>query len=150
MLIANGLYGEASTMTHFQSTIGSGLAITLMVAVVCVTVCPPEHLHRAGIEGRTDALIHAHAPQAPRSVASGSLLTHAVLGASHGDHALAVFFSGDFIGESRAAAQPAVAGCVVLLAQKLARGRLERPRSDVLAHGPPRRPFLTRGPPTLG
>jgi hypothetical protein len=122
--------------------------MALALAVVCLPLLPEEHLHRSGIEGRTTALVHAHASgelNIVRSPRGASSLT-----TSHGNHGLAVFLSAVYTSAPRAT----FAAMALMNA-----GAITQPvfglRSTVAGvtlkriHGPPGRVRLTRGPPFL-
>ena len=128
----------------------SGRFVTMMVvlaAVVSLPLLPPQHLHRAGIEGRTEPLVHAH-----HTSPSDSMTESPATGApsiSHGDHRLAVFANGDYTtpGHAAGSAAPPAAG-VSLLPVLDARSAVLR-TGDHPIHGPPRLASAGRAPPTL-
>jgi hypothetical protein len=121
------------------------LSVVVAVAVVCVPLCPPEHIHLAGLEGRTAALVHAHYQDGPHSRMDGPSLTH-----SHGDHGLAKFLTTAYDNLSPFALQPsALAGTSVVAPPVFAVLGAAHGDFVQLTHGPPRSPWLTRGPPSL-
>lgn len=116
----------------------------LVPAMVCLSLAPPQHIHRAGIEGRSEALVHAHAPEA----ASGrDTWTDEALENTHGDHRLAVALSHDSTTASRVSlsADAAVTRAVVVSPEIMIAAR--RDPSDARPHGPPRPAGTNRGPP---
>jgi hypothetical protein len=125
----------------------SAFALVAALAVAGLPLLPPEHIHRAGIEGRTTTLVHAH-EDVLDGVGAGP--AGAGLKASHGDHSLAVFLSTHYNSVSRFAAAPVavLAGAVVIAPgfRRIAPGARVTAQ---LTHGPPGATWLTRGPPVL-
>jgi hypothetical protein len=112
--------------------------------MACLPLLPQEHIHRAGIEGRTTPLVHAHTVE---YFGTGS--TQASLARGHGDHGLATFLTNTYDGASRVTLQPALqAAGVVTVTEFRVIGRAD-PMLTQTAHGPPRSAWLTRGPPSL-
>ncbi len=131
-----------SSGTRFAAT------MAILVAVVSLPLLPPQHLHRAGIEGRTEPLVHAHLtdrsepPTAPAGTPAPSF--------SHGDHRLAVFLNGDYITPEAAGGSvspPTIVGVITLPLQD---GQRVVPRRHAQRiHGPPRFVSISRAPPIL-
>ena len=122
--------------------------IAILVAVVSLPLLPPQHLHRAGLEGRTEPLVHAHLTDRSEPPAFPAGTT--ALNSSHGDHRLAVFLNGDYTTPERAigSALPAGAAGVISpptrdMPRVVARHHARR------IHGPPRFVSIIRGPPLL-
>ena len=130
--------------------IGSRYALTIavLVAVVSLPLLPPQHLHRAGIEGRTEPLVHAHLTDRSEPPPPSSGTT--ALSFSHGDHRLAVFLNGEYT-TPEAAGGPAVPPATVgVISLPLLDVQRVVPRRDVhRIHGPPRFVSVTRAPPIL-
>ena len=130
--------------------IGSRSLLTMAVlsAVTSLPLLPPQHLHRAGIEGRTEPLVHVHLTD--RSEPSAARSGTSALSFSHGDHRLTVFLNGDYTTPETTvgvALPPATSGVV-----SLPLGDVQRiaPRRHMLRiHGPPRFVSVTRAPPIL-
>ena len=125
----------------------SALSVFLACAVVGVSLLPPQHLHRAGIEGRTESLVHAHPPD---QSGADSHVSETALSSGHGDHSLAVLLDGDFIASSSIAthaSSPAAVGTVVLPTSK--QGPVLAATGALFIHGPPRLVSISRGPPSL-
>jgi hypothetical protein len=119
------------------------LVATLIAAVVCLPIVPPDHVHRGGIEGRSEPLVHAHSSPAPRTVPS----SQPDVEASHGDHRLAVYLDSNGFSSPRfSVSAPAtlVSRMYVLPLISVARSA---PVSSVPIHGPPGPVHVTRGPP---
>jgi hypothetical protein len=118
----------------------------VVLAIVGMPLLPPQHLHRAGIEGRAEALVHAHLPDAS-DAASGSCETTLISG--HGDHRRAVFLNGDFTTPDTAA-YAVSPGLVVSITSPALDQEDVLPASDASPiHGPPRLASITRGPPSI-
>jgi hypothetical protein len=117
----------------------------LVAAVVCLPLVPPQHVHRAGIEGRTEALVHAHAPRPAAHDRHGGL----ALETSHGNHGLAVFLSSDCTSPSRVAISPdvAVMSAIGALSETVVTALRDTVGASI--HGPPRLVGITRGPPPI-
>ena|SRR5688572_24506178 len=125
----------------------SALPVFLALAVVGGSLLPPQHLHRAGIEGRTESLVHAHPPD---HADAASHFSETALTTGHGDHSLAVLLDGDFLASSSSAAHvspPGAVATVVLPASKP--GPVLATTGELFIHGPPRLVSVTRGPPSL-
>ena len=121
------------------------LSAILILALVCGPLLPAAHVHRAGIEGRTGALAHAHASGGEHTAGTGS----AALGTSHGDHARAIFPARDAEASSRAAVPPpAVGASLALTAPALEPSGFAVHEDAHRIHGPPRPPADPRGPPS--
>jgi hypothetical protein len=72
-------------MVNVRSTLRPGVFL-LLAALVTLQSARAEHVHPAGIEGRTSSLVHSHlADVAPIGPARAY--------AAHGDHRLAIFLS---------------------------------------------------------
>lgn len=129
---------------NMPSVVRFGASVVIALAVVCLPLLPPEHIHRAGIEGRTKPLVHAHALENSGATTAGTSLA-----CPHGNHGLAIFITTVYDSVSRAASQP-----VLLLAASVVFAPQLRPLGVVEAnltqstHGPPRSVWLTRGPPS--
>ena len=126
----------------------SALTIALLCAVTSLPLVPPQHLHRAGIEGRTEPLVHVHLTDRSKPSTAPSGTT--ALSFSHGDHRLAVFLNGDYTTPEATvgvAFPPATLGVVSLPLRDVQR---VAPRRHVhRIHGPPRFVSVTRAPPIL-
>ena len=126
----------------------SALAVVAALAVAALPLLPPEHIHRAGIEGRTATLVHAHEDVldgggAPASAGAG-------LRTSHGDHSRAIFLSTQYNSVSRFAPPPlAIVVAAVVAAPAFRIVATAGWLNAQLTHGPPGTTWLTRGPPTL-
>lgn len=130
------------------SRLGCGLTFVTALAVVCVPLLPSEHVHLAGIEGRTQPLAHSHALDGV-GAAQTSSQGHSLV-APHGDHGLAVFVSTVYDGTSRFASRPIlVVDTVVAVAPTFRSLGLIPSGQPQSTHGPPGRTWLTRGPPSL-
>ena len=121
----------------------SPLAVLVALLLFGAPLLPMQHLHRAGIEGRTDALVHAHGLDVPSARACRTALT-----SGHGDHSRAVFLSGDFTMRSGASVVAPSAASVNLTPPVPAEGAVVIARDAPLIHGPPLRASITRGPPS--
>jgi hypothetical protein len=124
----------------------SVLAAVTALTVASVPLLPPEHLHRAGIEGRAEPLVHAHAWEIAGS-SPGS--TGTTLASSHGNHGLAIFLSADYTTVSRFIPHPiALLGTITVrpLAFEFLGTVLVESAASI--HGPPRDAWLSRGPPS--
>jgi hypothetical protein len=121
--------------------------IAILVAVVSLPLLPPQHLHRAGIEGRTKAFVHAHlTDQSGPPTPSGT----PALRVSHGDHLLAVFLNGDYLAPEAAGGPAFLPATVGVLAAPAREVQRIVPRHHAhRIHGPPRFVSITRGPPIL-
>jgi hypothetical protein len=120
-------------------------SVALTFAVAYVPMLPPEHVHRAGIEGRAEPLVHAHTFEDFYSVSSETSIAE-----SHGDHDLALFLTSVYDRVSRKLApQPVIlaAGAAVVPHVLVADG--PEANSAQSAHGPPGSAWLTRGPPSF-
>ena len=121
------------------------LSAILILALVGGPLLPAAHVHRAGIEGRTGALAHAHANGVAGMAGPGS----AALGASHGDHARAIFPARDAETSSRAAVpSPAVSASLAVTAPALEPSGVAGHEDAHRIHGPPRSLADPRGPPS--
>src|SRR5687767_5866191 len=116
------------------------LVATLIAAVVCLPLVPPEHVHRGGIEGRSEPLVHAHSSPVPRTVPSG----HAGVEASHGDHRFAVYVDSDGLSSQRFSVWVPAAPASRLHVLPLMPGVLAARESSVPIHGPPGPVHVTR------
>jgi hypothetical protein len=120
------------------------LSLSLTAAVVSAPILPREHVHLAGIEGRTHVLVHSHADGLVASSSSAPTLVD-----SHGDHGRAVFITSMSDRTVRLSADhlvlPAAVSLVPAVTARSARW------FDVAdsSHGPPGRIWLSRGPPAL-
>lgn len=63
------------------------LSSVLVVGVMLGALLPPEHMHLAGIEGRTHSVVHRHSLQGSGSGPSSTSI------AAHGSHERALFMS---------------------------------------------------------
>jgi hypothetical protein len=105
---------------------------------------PPEHMHLAGIEGRTDSIVHRHSLEGPAGSPFGTSID------GHGDHARALFLSTLYDSIARFIPHtPAVVNLAATIA--LPARAVERIHIDDVhrAHGPPRATTPTRAPPVL-
>lgn len=122
--------------------------MVVLVAVVSLPLLPPQHLHRAGIEGRTEPLVHAHLtdrsepPTAPSGTPAPSF--------SHGNHRLAVYLNGDYTTPEAAGGSAFPPITVGVISLPLADGQRVVPRRHAhRIHGPPRFVSVSRAPPIL-
>jgi hypothetical protein len=133
------------------SIVRSSLFVVTAFAVTGLPQLPVEHIHRAGIEGRTTALVHAHSsdgadidqvPATPRG--------HTSFRVGHGNHDLAIFLSTDYTSVLRVVPQPVAwvnLGAIVSPTFELLGSVHAHPVHWI--HGPPGSVWLTRGPPSL-
>jgi hypothetical protein len=137
----NGLYRWATVRLRFIARLG--LATALAAAVVCAPMLPAEHVHLAGIEGRTHVLVHSHGED---GLVQGSSPT---LAASHGDHERAIFLTSTYDRTARLTADHAVLPTTAPVVPIF--GTAAALHLDVAhrIHGPPGRIWLSRGPPAL-
>jgi hypothetical protein len=125
----------------------STLSVFLALAVVGVSLLPPQHLHRAGIEGRTESLVHAHPPD---QSAAASHFSETALSAGHGDHSLAVLLDGDVLASSSIGAHASSPGAVASVVRPMSKpGPVLAATGALFIHGPPRLASIGRGPPSL-
>ena len=123
----------------------SAATVVAVLAVAGLPLLPPEHVHLAGIEGRTAALVHAHEDVLGDG---GDSAPGAGLHTCHANHGLAVFLSTHYNSVSKFISQPVA---VLVAHTDVApvfrfigiRGRLNARAT----HGPPGSTWLTRGPP---
>jgi hypothetical protein len=104
---------------------------------------PAEHVHLAGIEGRTHVLVHSHGEDAVPQGSSPTMV------ASHGDHGRAIFLTSTSDRTARLTTDHAVLSTtapVVPMFEAAAVLHLDVAHS---IHGPPGRIWLSRGPPAL-
>jgi hypothetical protein len=114
----------------------------LVLGILADTLLPPEHVHLAGIEGRTHATVHRHALKTDGG--SGTSVS------AHGSHDRAVFLNtvydggSGFVTHTPAVVETAIA---ILPVPSL----IERVQADdaYRAHGPPGSTCPTRAPPPL-
>jgi hypothetical protein len=126
-----------------------GMSLFLACAVVYLPLLPPEHIHRAGIEGRRAPLVHAHQLDGPDS-GSGDTGTSGSLGVGHGNHGLAIFLSTNYRTVLRFVSPPiALVSAVVPIAPVFCPLGLVHAGFVQRDHSPPRSVWLTRGPPSL-
>jgi hypothetical protein len=124
------------------------LAVVVAFAVANVPLLPPEHIHLAGIEGRTATLVHAHEDVIDWVGAAGP--RGAGLKTSHGDHGRAIFLSTTYNSNPRVAAQPVALLVSTALAAPAVHSIGITDRFNVQStHGPPGATWLTRAPPAL-
>ena len=125
------------------------LSIVLTWAIVWMPIAPPLHAHRAGIEGRRAAVVHAHQDGvAPRTGDAGSH-DRAVVATDHGDHLQAIFLDPAF---ERSAKHDLRAMALVPAAFELSdthAGASRLPDISTRVHAPPLLRWVTRGPPSL-
>ena len=123
------------------------LTLAVLAAIVSRPLLPPQHVHRAGIEGRTEPLVHAHLTQsAPLPAPSGA----AALSVPHGDHRLAVVLDGEYTTAAGAAgSHGSIASVDVSTRPPRGTPRVVPRRQTDRIHGPPRLVPVTRGPPIL-
>jgi hypothetical protein len=126
----------------------SALAVATALAVAGLPLLPPEHVHRAGIEGRATALVHAHEDVSDDGGASSARGT--ALHGSHGSHGLAIFLSTQYDTAVRFAPLPPALVTARVTAPPSAHfiGFTVQVTSHAI-HGPPGPSWLTRGPPSL-
>ena len=122
-----------------------GVSVIVALAVGVFPLLPPEHLHLAGVEGRTTAIIHAHQVQIVDYVPSEPSLIP-----PHGSHGRAIFLTTVFNSDGQGPSRPVLplVGSVVAVPQFQFIGVVQA----VLipdAHGPPGVTWLTRGPPSV-
>jgi hypothetical protein len=118
----------------------------LVAAVICLSLAPPQHVHRAGIEGRTETLVHAHAPQLERA---RDARNDAALETSHGDHRLAVALSTDATSPSRISMSPDARATRPFVSSPDVTLVALRDTPDPRPHSPPRSVGISRGPPPV-
>jgi hypothetical protein len=116
----------------------------LVVAVVCLSLAPPQHVHRAGIEGRSEALVHTHAPQA---TSARDPWTEGAFENAHGDHRLAVALSHDSTSPDRISISPDAAVTRAAVVSPDVTVAALRDTPDARLHSPPRSVGVSRGPP---
>jgi hypothetical protein len=119
------------------------LSPILVVGVVLGALLPPEHMHLAGIEGRTHSLVHRHSLTGYGSDPSATSI------AAHGSHERALVMSTFYDSVARVVTHaPAVVNPTIIL--QPAAGPLEAVQTDDAqrAHGPPGSPCPTRAPPS--
>jgi hypothetical protein len=130
----------------------SGTAVVIALAVAGLPLLPAEHIHRAGIEGRTAPLVHAHFLDGPDTDVAPTQAPdrHTSLKVGHGNHGLAIFLSTDYNGVSQFAAQPvALLTGIAMIVPAFNTIGSAHAGFVRYAHGPPRSVRLTRGPPSL-
>lgn len=130
--------------------IGSRFAptIAILVALVLLPLLPPQHLHRAGLEGRTEPVVHAHLTDRSEPTTPPSGTT--ALSSSHGDHRLAVFLNGDYTTPDAAGRSAFPSAAVAVISPPMRDVQRVVPRRHAHSiHGPPRFVSITRGPPIL-
>jgi hypothetical protein len=125
----------------------SAVSAIIAVALVTLPLAAARHVHRAGIEGRTVPLVHAHRTDASNTEShAGGMALHA----QHGDHSRALFLNGDFTASSGSTASAVSPGSIISTAPPIIDGGDVVPAVDSSTiHGPPRLPSITRGPPSL-
>jgi hypothetical protein len=119
-----------------------GHVIGIALSLVCGPVVPPEHVHVAGIEGRTSSIVHSHTSdnaEAPFGRAS--------LEPPHGDHSLAVYLTAVYDRVSRSMPQPVVPVLVINVTPQFQPIAMAHAHVVSSAHGPPRSTSVTRAPP---
>lgn len=123
-----------------------GASVVLIWVMVCGPILPPEHVHRAGIEGRETPLAHAHSLESFAPAGSDTSIAQ-----SHDDHNLALFLTSVYdIASRKVAPQPVMmveAGPAAVMHLQAVHGA--EAASTQTTHGPPRPAWLTRGPPSL-
>jgi hypothetical protein len=125
-----------------------GLSLISALAVVFLPLLPTEHVHLAGIEGRTRPLAHGHVLDVS-GTPEASPARHSLV-APHGDHGLAVFLSTVYNGTARFAHQPMLLlDTLVTVAPPIRSPKSADPGRPQTTHGPPGPVWLTRGPPSL-
>jgi hypothetical protein len=124
------------------------VSIALTWAMAGIPALPPVHAHRAGIEGRRAAVVHAHPQVAARRGHDAASCDTAAVAGDHGDHLRAIFVD--------AAVAPPANGWMPAAVPRVDGLHPERRTArsldlDVVprAHAPPRRGWVTRGPPAL-
>jgi hypothetical protein len=123
------------------------LSVLLTAAIAALPLLPPEHVHPAGIEGRSAPIAHAHAPEWD-AIAGGNSST-ATLHAPHGNHAFAIFLSTDYTTASAFTQQPvAIVAAAPVMATMRVLGSAHIGTAQTI-HGPPGSVPVTRGPPSL-
>jgi hypothetical protein len=132
-------------VTSIRSGTCFTLPIVLALALAVFPLLPPEHLHRAGIEGRTTSIVHAHTLQILGNTPSGTSFTQ-----PHGNHGLAVFLTTVFHSGPQGPSGPVllVAASVVIAPTFRFVGLVDGALIPY-PHGPPGTAWLTRGPPAL-
>ncbi len=113
-----------------------------------MAVCPllpPQHVHPAGIEGRTAAIIHAHVVEFGDSARTGTSIGH-----SHGNHGLAIFLSTVLNSGPETTSAPVLPSEFdAVVVPPLDFVRIVDPIQIERTHGPPGTAWVTRGPPSL-
>jgi hypothetical protein len=124
------------------------LSIVLTVTIAGITAVPPVHAHRAGIEGRRAAIVHAHAYDAAPQAHQAGAIAAAGVASDHGDHERAIFVRAAF---ECAAKRDLLAVAVPALFQLPELGEVGSiaPAAAARAHAPPLPQCQTRGPPAL-
>jgi hypothetical protein len=122
----------------------SALAVLVAHVLLGTPLLPVQHLHRAGIEGRTEAIVHAHGPGVP---AAGACRT--AFSSDHGDHGRALFLTGDFTRPWAAPVAAPPAASVIIASPEPDTGAVVAASDAPLIHGPPLLVPVTRGPPSL-
>jgi hypothetical protein len=126
----------------------SGASVVVALAVACLPLLPPQHIHPAGIEGRTIPLVHAHPVDGP-GIGAGTGASDSFR-SGHGNHAFAIFPGADYSAMSRFVPQPgALVSAPVMIAGVFRSVGVVFAGVVQTAHGPPRSAWLARGPPHL-
>jgi hypothetical protein len=125
--------------------VGVSLPVVLAVLLAVCPLLPPQHIHRAGIEGRTAAIVHAHVVEFGDSTPTGTSIGH-----SHGNHGLAIFLSTVFNSGPEPQSPPILLSAFgVVATPPLEFVCVVDPIRIERTHGPPGTAWLTRGPPSL-
>jgi hypothetical protein len=119
-------------------------SLVLSLVLVASALLPPEHIHPAGIEGRTHSIVHRHSlyafgpgPLAPSIVA-------------HGSHERALFLTTSYDSAPQFVAQPpALIETPVITTPGLGPLRSFQADDAQRAHSPPDSPCPTRAPPSF-
>jgi hypothetical protein len=123
------------------------LSAIVACTIVVMPLLPPQHLHRAGIEGRTEPLVHAHLLD---QADAASHSRESALSSRHGDHSLAVSLNADFTASSSITARaPSLGGVATLVLPISTQGPVMAATGALCIHGPPPLVSITRGPPSL-
>jgi hypothetical protein len=114
----------------------------LAIAIVCGPVLPPEHVHLAGIEGRTHVVAHSHVDESFAGPSSS-------LVASHGDHGRAVFLTSVYDRTARLLVPHVMLPATALAPPTFVASAAFQGEVVHTIHGPPGTVWLSRGPPSF-
>jgi hypothetical protein len=119
-------------------------SLTLALVLVVGGLLPPEHVHAAGVEGRSRSIVHRHAVAGDVQAPSQAAVT------PHGDHDRALFLEAVYDRAARVAPDlPAVVSAAVIVAPPVHPVAPVRASDVRRTHGPPGTSRPTRAPPSL-